>query len=380
VSQNNIARGFSRRRLLGYSGALVATGIVSAACGSGSSNEKPRAHLSKPASKPAKIVVRTWGDPWQSAIRDTVAKKFTAETGIGVDFDLSDFGPMHVKIQGALSSGSRPPVDVVHTVGFFAQKAAAQRLTSSLDDAIVTNMQSLVSVGRPKAGADGTPFVNLYSYTFPVIYDSARLTVSKEMSWSDLLDPKYASSFFAASTFEVLTFPFAKILGIDPSTGDMAKVWSELRKMRPTLSGFGQDSDFVNSMRARQSKWGSFIAGNALEMRKGGVKAEWVVPKEGTPLTVDSVYVPRGLPAETEYWAQVFVNDWLEAKTQTAFCGSVGVVPVNKDASPADFMKGDPAFPFSDDEIAKYTIPVPLEPTARHQDEWQAAYTAAMQG
>jgi spermidine/putrescine-binding protein len=133
-------------------------------------------------------------------------------------------------------------------------------------------------------------------------------------------------------------------------------------------------------MRAGQSKWGSFIAGNALELQKGGVKAKWIVPEEGAALSVDSVYVPRGLPRDVQYWAQVFINDWLEPKAQTQFCDAMGVVPVNKDSSPSDFMKGDPAFPFTEDEIARYSIPVPLEAAARNQDEWQAAYTAAMQG
>lgn len=370
----------SRRRFL-QAGAFTASSAFLAACGGGSSGPGAKTvaarKLTVPATKPSQLVVRTWGPPWSSGMKKSVADAFTKETGIQVKFDLSDFGPTQVKIQQALNAGRRPPVDIVHTVGFFAERARVQKLTTPFDPEIVTNYKDLMDVGRPPDKS--TAYANLYSYTFPVIYSPGKVSPSPGMSWADLMDPQYKGSFYAASTFEVLTFPFAKILGVDTATQPVDKVWAELRKLRANLAGFGQDSDFVTAMKSGQAKWGAFILGNALALRDGGTKVKWLVPKEGSALGVDSMYVARGLPDDVTFWAQKFINSMLDPKALTDFAGAAGVVPTNKRSKPLASLRGDPAFPFTPDEVAKYAITLPLDAAARNQDAWQAAYTSALQ-
>lgn len=369
-----------RRSLLGLAGLAGATAFGLTACGGDSGASSPKSPLQTPSTKPDKIIVRTWGDPWAAAVGETVAARFTDETGIKVKFDLADFGPTHVKIQQALQSGNRPPVDVVHTVGFFAEKARAQKLVRHLDPDVVTNMAELIPSAVPDSSGPAA-FSEIYTYTFPMIYDSDLIDLSGGFSWSDLTSNKYPKSYFAASTFEVLTFPFAKILDLDVTHDPMDPLWDELKKVRASMSGFGQDSDFVTSLRSGQSKMGAFIAGNGVALRnENGKNIKWQVPEEGVSLTGDCVYVPQGLPAETEYWAQVFVNYWLDSEVQSAFCERMGVVPTNTNASLAEYMENDPAFPFTEEQIDKFAIPVPLEVTARNQDDWQAAYEIALQG
>ena len=70
------------------------------------------------------------------------------------------------------------------------------------------------------------------------------------------------------------------------------------------------------------------------------------------------MYIPDDLPDNVTYWAQVFVNEVIDAKNQTDYNKAISAVPTNSQATPADFMQGDPAFPFTDEEIAKYAIPV----------------------
>jgi putative spermidine/putrescine transport system substrate-binding protein len=368
----------SRRRFLEL-GAFTASSAFLTACGS-SSGPGPKAVATTakvPTTKPSQLVVRTWGPPWSSGLKKSVADAFSKETGIQVKFDLSDFGPTQVKIQQALSAGRRPPVDIVHTVGFFAERARVQKLTTPLDPDIVTNFKNLMPVGHPPD--DSTAYANLYSYTFPVIYLPDKISLPSGLSWEELLDPKYKGSFYAASTFEVLTFPFAKILGVDTATQPVDKVWTKLRDLRPNLAGFGQDSDFVTAMKSGQAKWGAFILGNALALRDGGTKVKWLVPKEGSTLGVDSMYIARGLPDDVTYWSQKLVNAVLEPSNLTTFTAGAGVVPTNELSKPLESLRGDPAFPFTTEEIDKYAIQLPLDAAARHQDDWQAAYTAALQ-
>ncbi|MCB8883373.1 extracellular solute-binding protein [Acidisoma cellulosilytica] len=364
--------GPSRRTLLA-SGTALAFGLTALGA-----SRKARA-ASVPATKPDKIIVRTWGDPWQSTLQKAVSEKFTAETGIKVAYDLTDFGPMQVKIQQALKAGNRPPCDVNHTVAYFAARAVAQRLVQKLDPEIVTNETQLTAVGL-SSGSSAGYFVSPYSYIYPIIYNSDLIQPPEDMSWEGILDPKYGKSFFGGGTFDELIMPFAKIKGIDVATGDLTPVWAEIAKLKPNLTGLGQDSDFVNSMKSKQSKWGTFIVGNGIDLKNGGLPIKWFVPREGSTMCTDSLYVPRGLPDNVNYYAQKYINQWIDAASLTAYCEAVGTVPTNKGSTPAKYMLNDPVFPFTEEQIHKYALPMPMDATARNQDKWQAAYMMALQG
>jgi hypothetical protein len=79
------------------------------------------------------------------------------------------------------------------------------------------------------------------------------------------------------------------------------------------------------------------------------------------------------------YWAQVFINETIDAQNQGALAAAIGESPVNVNATIPDFMVGDPAFPVSNEDIEKYGIVIPVDLDARNRDRWQAAYSAAIQ-
>ena len=76
----------------------------------------------------------------------------------------------------------------------------------------------------------------------------------------------------------------------------------------------------------------------------------------------------------------VFINEILSVPNQEMIARNIGEVPVNLNAKLPDFMKDDPAaFPFTEEDFEKYAIVVPVEASARNKNDWQAAYTAAIQ-
>ena len=117
------------------------------------------------------------------------------------------------------------------------------------------------------------------------------------------------------------------------------------------------------------------LAATAIEL--GGLK--WIVPEEGALVSSEAFYVPAGLPDDVSYWAQIFIGETLTAENQGRIASGIGEAPVNLQAAVPDFMQGDPAFPITEADIAKYGIVVPVEIEARNRDRWQAAYTAAIQ-
>src|SRR5690606_5378864 len=111
-----------------------------------------------------------------TGIEESGAASFTEETGIPVEFDLTDYGELQSSIRRALQADQRPPVDLMYTVAIFAEQAKLEGLLTPLDPEIVTHLADLTAAGLPQDG--GSDYVNVYSYTFPVIYDADAITPS----------------------------------------------------------------------------------------------------------------------------------------------------------------------------------------------------------
>jgi putative spermidine/putrescine transport system substrate-binding protein len=370
----------SRRQML-QGGLMAGVALALAACGSnGGSGDSPSAAATGgggvPSTKPEKLVVRAWGDPWSTNIEAYAGKAFTDETGIPVEYDLSDAGEAQTKIKQALDAGDRPPVDVVYTISTLAYTAAVQKLLQPLDPTIVTNFANLTEPGLP---VDGTDYVNLYSYAMPVMFNPAETSFDEGTSWAELADAKYKGGLYAGSGFQAMLYPMSKMLGLDMATDDLTPVWDAIATFRPNISVIGDDTVFIESFKSGDAVIGSALVGDGIAVIDAGTDVKWIVPTEGAGLLADSMYVCAGIPDDVAYYGQVFINKVIDANIQSQWCEKVATVPTNKDATPASFMQGDPAFPFTDEEIAKYAVIEPVALAAENFDAWNTAYTAAIQ-
>lgn len=364
----------SRRDVLRF-GVVGAAGFALAACsGNKGASSASGSGVQVPSTKPSSLTVRTWGDPWQAAYRRGAAQAFTQKTGIGVRFDLSDYLAVQSKIRESLSAGQRPPVDVVLSIASSAIAAAAQGISVPLDPRIVTNFQALTSVGRPTGGS--TAYVNPSTYSQPIVYATDRVSMPASISWEELWNPAYKGRLFVTSTPESLMLPVAKMLGIDVATDDLTPVWDKIAQLKPNIAATGDEEEFISGIQRGQFDLGITLAAVAVDVE--GLK--WIVPREGIVVSSESLYVPKGLPDDVTYWAQVLVNEALSAKAQSVLAAGVNEVPTNPEAVLPSFMKGDPAFAFTQEEIQRYAIVEDAALFAKNQDTWQAAYTAAISG
>lgn len=362
--------------------AFAVGGPLLAACGddsssTSSSDASVASGLSEPSTKPDKLIVRSWADPWSTAIGDGPGASFTEKTGIPIEFDTTEFQEMDTKVREAVQSGERPPVDVVYTLNRSAYTATVQDVAVPMDTGVVTNFGQLLDVGKP-VGGEGTGYVTIYTYTLPLFYRSENITFEQGDSWEVMFSDELEGRLFVPSNFDPLLFPIAKMLDLDVATDDLGPVWDKLEELRPLISVIGDDTPFIEGMISGEVWSGSALVGDAFAME--GVDVGWIVPTEGAVLTGDAMYVPAGLPDDVSYYAQVFINEVIDAQLQTEWCAAVSTVPTNEGASVAPELEGDPAFPFTQDEIDEFAIPMPDDLAARNADEWQERYTAAIQG
>lgn len=326
----------------------------------------------EPATKPDRLVVRTWGGPWRSTYEEGAAASFTEKTGIPVEFDTTDFNEIQVKIGQAASAGRRPPVDAVLTIEAMAYAAQVQGVSVPLDPHLIESRDELSSVAIPEGA---TNYVNVSTYSQPIIYDPAQVTLSGSISWKEIFDEKYAGKLFVTNTYSSLLYPVAKMLDLDFRTDDLTPAFEMIATLKNNIGAAGDEEEFIAGMEAGEISIGVTLAATALEL--GGLN--WIVPEEGALVSSESFYVPAGLPDDVSYWAQLFISETLTAANQARLAAGIGEAPVNLTAAIPDFMQGDPAFPITEADIAEYGIVVPVEIEARNRDRWQAAYTAAIQ-
>lgn len=358
------------RSAINFAPKLVAAAILAVAFQSvpAAANAK----MAEPATKPERLIVRTWGGPWRSTYGDSAAASFTAKTGIPVEFDVTDFNEIQVKIGQSVAAGSRPPVDVVLTIESMAYAAQVQGTSIPIDPFMIDSRADLSSVAIPEGASN---YINVSTYSQPIIYDPKQVTLPENISWAEIFDPKYAGKLFVTNTFTSLLFPVAKMLGLDYRTDDLTPAFAKIAELKGNIGAAGDEEEFIAGVQSGQINMGITLAATAMEV--GGLK--WVVPKEGVVVSSEAFYVASGLPSDVNYWAQVFIGEALSAENQAKIAAGIGEAPVNIKAAVPEFMKGDPAFPISEADIAHYGIVVPVAIEAKNTDRWQAAYTAAIQ-
>lgn len=367
----------TRRRFLA-AGAAVAGAMLLGACGNneaGSATSTATGGAGQPPEKPSKIVMRAWGEPYSTTLAATAGATFEAKTGIPVEFDLTDFGEMKVKIEQAVKAGQRPFVDLAYTTCPDAYVASARGYAAPLDMNLVTNFAQLTSAGKPDDNS--TNWVNIYTYTVPVLYREDLVTLPAQMSIEELWDPKYKGKIGLNLDPNIVVWSLAKAMGLNPATDDLTPLWDKVAELKPNIGAiWSSDTELLTLINSGDVAITLGLAGNVSYIDNGAI----VVPTEGAMLSADSLYIPTGLPENVTYWTQVLVNEMIDAQNETAFCDAIAAIPTNSGATPPASLAGQPAFPFTDEEIAKYAVPVINSVYAENRDAWIEAMTNALQG
>src|ERR1700761_6621806 len=98
-----------------------------------------------PAQAQDKLVVSIWGGSWRDLIAETVAKKFTAETGVPVEFVTG--GTIDRLNKAKLAKGN-PESDITFTTSHVGWLYANSELLEKLDLDKIPNAKNLVDEAR----------------------------------------------------------------------------------------------------------------------------------------------------------------------------------------------------------------------------------------
>ena len=259
---------------------------------------------------------------WSDYIDPKVLDEFTKETGIRVVYDTYDSNEV---LETKLLAGNTG-YDVVVPSGTFLQRQIQAGVYQKLNKALLPNMKGLWPeiMQRLAVYDPGNLYAVDYMWfttgiAFNVDKAKERLDGKLPDSWSLIFNPANLKKFADCGVYvldspEDLFTPALKYLGLDPNSknpADIRKAADLLAKMRPYVKKF-HSSEYINALAngdiCLAVAWAgdSFQARNRAREAGNGVNIDYVIPKEGTLMSLDTLAIPKDAPHVAE--AHQFIN------------------------------------------------------------------------
>ena len=254
--------------------------------------------LAAPAYAQGKLVVSIWGGSWRDLVAETVAKKFTAETGVPVEFITG--GTIDRLNKAKLAKGN-PESDITFTTSHVGWLYADDGLFEKLDVSKIPNSANLAEEARI------SPYhLGAWAYVYTIGYRSDLIKDVKFESWNDLWNPALKGK-LAAPDFDP-----SHIIAVSAllSGGDAAhweKGEDKLKALKPNFKAFyTNDANSQQLLASGETPVQIVLSMNAYYMIGEGVPITLVIPKEGAVLGVDTVAIMNG--SKNVDMAHKFIN------------------------------------------------------------------------
>jgi putative spermidine/putrescine transport system substrate-binding protein len=140
-----------------------------------------------------KLVVSVWGGSWRDMVETIIAKRFTAETGVPVEFITG--GTIDRLNKERLAKGN-PESDITFTTSHVGWLYANDGLYEKLDLAKVPNAANLIEQAKISPYHIGT-----WAYVYTIGYRSDLIKDEAFASWADLWKPSLKGN-LAAPDFD----------------------------------------------------------------------------------------------------------------------------------------------------------------------------------
>lgn len=349
-------------------GALAAAGLL-AACG------KPEG----PAGPSKVLNVYNWND----YLADDTVPAFERRTGVRVTYDVFDSNEM---VEARLLAGATGYDVVVPTLNFLARQVQAG-VFQPLDKSRLPNLAKVdPALLRRMAAQDpgntyGVPYMwGTTGVGYNVEAVEARLgSTAPTGSWDIIFKPELISKFSDCGVTLLDTpselIPIAlKYLGEDPNSAEPAvidKAAALLKRIRPYVTNF-HSSQYIDGLANGDTCLVVGWSGDVIQARNrareagNGVNIGYAIPREGAPLYVDVLAIPKD--AKNVDNAYAFIDTLLDPAVAAKNSDAISYpnpVPASR-ALMEPAIANDPAiYPPQDVQDALFTFAVIAPETDR---------------
>lgn len=332
------------------------------------------AALSSPALAEEEKVLNVYN--WSDYIAPDTLEKFTAETGIKVNYDVYDSNEtLQAKLQAGKSGydvvfPSASPFLAVQIKSGIYQKLDKSKLSNyaNLDPAVMKTLGSVADPGNQYA----VPYmISATGIGYNVDKVKAAFPDAPVDSWALLFNPANVArlkgcgvSLLDAPT-EVL--PAALVYlgknGASQSTDDLKAAVDAVSKIRPSIRYF-HSSKYINDLANGDICVAHGYGGDLIQARNRateagrGVNIKVVIPKEGAVVNIDNAAIPVDAPHPDN--ALKFINFLLKPEIIAAISNTTGYsngVPASKDFLKKEILNDPAIYPAADIVAKEFQVP-----------------------
>jgi putative spermidine/putrescine transport system substrate-binding protein len=318
-----------------------------------------------PATAQDKLVVSVWGGSWRDMVASIIGKKFTAATGVQVEYITG--GTIDRLNKEKLAKGS-PESDITFTTSHVGWLYANDGLYEQLDLAKVPNAKNLVEQAKISPYHIGT-----WAYVYTIGYRPDSLKGVAFESWADLWRPEIKGK-LAAPDFDPshLIAVAAMLSGGDAATWEKGQ--AKLKQLKPSFKAYyTNDANSQQLIANGETPVQVILSMNAHYMASEGVPIQLVIPKEGAVLGIDSVAIMKG--SKKADLAYKFINIALDPQVQAEVAKFKKGSPVVLDAKVDPDVAKLPGVFTTADQWNKQAIVIDHKLRAEKTAEWRKWFT-----
>lgn len=259
-----------------------------------------------PAHAQDKLVVSIWGGSWRDLVAETVAKKFTAETGVKVEFVTG--GTIDRLNKEKLAKGN-PESDVTFTTSHVGWLYANDGLFETIDTSKIPNAKNLAEEARI------SPYhLGAWAYVYTIGYRSDLIKDLKFDSWNELWSPQLKDKLAAPDFDPSHIIAVAAILsGADAAHWEQGE--AKLKALKPNFKAFyTNDANSQQLLASGETPVQIVLSMNAYYMMGQGIPISLAMPKEGAVLGIDTVAIMKG--SKKVDLAHKFINTLYDPEIQ----------------------------------------------------------------
>lgn len=262
--------------------ALAVTGCGQGASGSGEGG----------ASDAGEVIVYNWGE----YIDPETIEMFEEETGIKVIYD--EFETNEIMLPRVEAGASA--YDVVCPSDYMIKKMIDKDLLQPLD---FDQLPNYSNIGKQYIDMS-KEFDPDNAYSVPYCWGTVGILYNKDMvddvvdSWSILWDEKYKDNILMQDSVRDAFMVSEKLLGFSMNTtdeGEVAKARDLLIEQKPLVQAYVIDQ-VRDKMIGNEAALGVIYSGEAIYTQRENESLEYVIPKEGTNVWIDSWVMLKNAP------------------------------------------------------------------------------------
>ena len=238
------------------------------------------------------VIVYNWGeyiDP------DTITM-FEEETGIKVVYDEFETNEvMYPKVEAGATA-----YDVICPSDYMIQKMIDNDLLAEIN---FDNVPNVKNIGQ-QYFEQSKEFDPENKYSVPYCFGTVGILYNKTMvdepidSWSVLWDEKYADNILMQDSVRDAFMVALKLNGYSMNTLDeseLEKAKNALIEQKPLVQAYVIDQ-VRDKMIGNEAAIGVIYSGEAIYTQRENPDLEYVIPKEGTNVWIDSWVIPKNAP------------------------------------------------------------------------------------